>query len=64
MIVRAIQCDSEGCFQVVNEDTKTGWLTVGGERRGRRRIDLCPFHAHRILERLMAETRQRSKKKA
>lgn len=43
----AIVCDHDDCPGVVREEQAQsfGWLSIGGERRGRARVDLCPYHA-------------------
>lgn len=50
-IVRALRCDWQGCNQIASEEIakRDGWLTVGGNRRGRYRGDLCTLHVRHLM---------------
>lgn len=54
MKISALGCDADGCNQVIREEgaKAAGWLTVGGERRGRARVDLCGYHARKVVSTL------------
>ena len=49
--ITAIRCDWEGCNAVAleAEAKRDGWLTVGGNRRGRYRGDLCSLHVRHLM---------------
>lgn len=49
--VTALRCDWQGCNQVASEEIakRDGWLTVGGNRRGRYRGDLCTVHVRHLM---------------
>lgn len=49
--IAALLCDWDDCGWT-SEEAKaksSGWLCVGGERRGRSRTDLCPQHARQVI---------------
>lgn len=62
-IVRAIQCDWEGCGQVASEAEakRDGWLTVGGNRRGRYRGDLCTIHVRHLMHLATKATKRKKR---
>lgn len=48
----AILCDNPPCKALEREELakEQGWLTIGGGRRGRYRLDLCPVCARIALK--------------
>jgi len=63
-IVRAIKCDWDGCGAVASEAEakREGWLTVGGNRRGRYRGDLCTVHVRHLMHEAKKKTAKGTKR--
>lgn len=51
-----VTCDWKGCVAMVRveESKRAGWVTIGGGKRGKARVDLCPKHA-KAVDRLLAK---------
>ena len=66
MKITALRCDWEGCCWTDAEDVAKarGWLSVGGERRGRSRTDLCPSHARSVIAQVTMNLSTAAKKRA